>query len=138
MILGFDDDAFKKSVATIFVALLVTGFVPIVNFIRYVPLFKEVLLGALVVVAFTSITDAGDAVKFTVVTGMIAAVAFNVVYIPATSLLGGVMGAATGADAGMMMVARGLGALMNLFGLIFLSPVGYMIGGALGSVLNDE
>ncbi|WP_415382849.1 hypothetical protein [Halosimplex sp. TS25] len=138
MVLGFDDEAFKKSVATIFVALLVTGFVPVVNLVRYVPLFKEVLLGALVVVAFTSITDAESAIKFALVTGMLAAVAFNVVYIPASFVLGGVMGAATGADVGLMMFARGFGALMNVFGLLFMSPVGYILGGALGSVLNAE
>jgi hypothetical protein len=91
-----------------------------------------------VVVAFTSITDAESGIKFTLVTGMIAAVAFNVVYIPASFVLGGVTGATVGADVGMMMVAQGLGALMNLFGLIFLSPVGYILGGAIGSVLNDE
>ncbi|WP_436923682.1 hypothetical protein [Halosimplex amylolyticum] len=139
MLLGFDDEAFKRSVAAIFVALLVTGFVPVLNLIRYVPLFKEVLLGALVVVAFTSLSDAEDGIKFALVTGMLAAVAFNLVYIPGSILLGGLLGAAAGDGAtGAIMAINGLGALMNVFGLVFMSPVGYILGGALGSVLNAE
>ncbi len=139
MILGLDDEAFKQSTAAIFVALLITGFVPILNLIRYVPLVKEVFLGAFVVVAFTSISDAEEGIKFSLVTGMLAAVAFNVVYIPGSIVLGGLLGAATGEGAaGALMAINGLGALMNVFGLLFMSPIGYILGGALGSVLNAE
>jgi hypothetical protein len=137
---GFDDSEFKKSTATIFVVLLVVGFVPIIGLIRLVPLFKEVLLGAAVVAAFTTISDTKRAIKFALVTGMIAAVLFNVIYIPGQFVLGGVIGAASGSGgdqaAGMAMLS-GLGALTNIFGLLFFSPIGYAIGGALGGVLNS-
>jgi len=144
MILGFDDSAFKKSTATIFVALLVFGFVPIINFVRFVPLFKEILLGTLVVAAFTTITDTKTGIKFAFVTGMLAAVAFNVVYIPAQFVIGGIMGGLAGAGsstageaAGMMAALSGLGALTNIFGLLFMSPIGYVLGGAFGTVINS-
>jgi len=144
MILGFDDSEFKKSTATVFVALLVFGFVPVVNFIRFVPLFKEILLGTLVVAVFTSITDTGTGIKFALVTGMLAAIAFNVVYIPAQFVIGGIMGglmnagtSTAGETAGTMAALSGLGALTNLFGLLFMSPIGYVVGGAFGSVLNS-
>jgi hypothetical protein len=138
MVFGFDGSAFKKAAASIFVALLIFGFVPIINWFRYIPLFKEVLLGALVVAVFTSISETGRAMKFALVTGMIAAVAFNGIYIPGSFLLGGLIGAASGGDAtGGMALLAGLGALANLIGLIFMSPLGYIAGGALGSVLNQ-
>lgn len=138
---GFDDSEFKKSTASIFVALLVFGFIPIIGLIRAIPLFKEILLGAAVVAVFTTISDTKRAIKFALLTGMIAAVLFNVVYIPGQTLLGGLFGAVSeggGADAaGGMALLSGLGALTNLIGLIFISPVGYVIGGALGGVLNQ-
>ncbi|QGA83376.1 hypothetical protein [Halomicrobium sp. LC1Hm] len=137
---GFDDSEVKKSIGTIFVALLVMGFVPIINLIRIVPFFKEVVLGAVVVVVFTSLSEVKRGIKFALVTGMIAAVAFNVVFIPGQIILGGVMGAASGATgeaAGGMAMLNGLGALTNLIGLLFMSPIGYTIGGAIGSVLNS-
>ena len=144
MILGFDDSEFKKSTGTIFVALLVFGFVPIINLIRFVPLFKEILLGTLVVAAFTTITDTKTGIKFALVTGMLAAVAFNVVYIPAQFVIGGLMGglmgggaSTAGETAGMMAAVSGIGALTNLFGLLFMSPVGYVLGGAFGTVVNS-
>ncbi|NLV11369.1 hypothetical protein ACAH01_05305 [Halomicrobium sp. HM KBTZ05] len=137
---GFDDSEVKKSIGTIFVALLVMGFVPIINLIRIVPFFKEVVLGAVVVVVFTSLSEVKRGIKFALVTGMIAAVAFNVVFIPGQIILGGVMGAASGATgeaAGGMAMLSGLGAITNLIGLLFMSPIGYTIGGAIGSVLNS-
>lgn len=138
---GFDDSEFKKSTASIFVALLVFGFVPIIGLVRVIPLFKEILLGAAVVAVFTTISDTKRAIKFALVTGMIAAVLFNVIYIPGQTLLGGLLGAVSeggGADAaGGMALLSGLGALANLIGLIFMSPLGYVIGGALGGVLNQ-
>ena len=136
---GFDDSEFKKSTATIFVALLIFGFIPIIGLIRAIPLFKEILLGAAVVAVFTTISDTKRAIKFALVSGMIAAVAFNVVYIPGQIFLGGIIGAASGTaeEAGSMALLSGLGALSNIIGLIFFSPIGYVIGGALGSVLNQ-
>lgn len=138
---GFDDSEFKKSTASIFVALLVFGFVPIIGLIRVIPLFKEILLGAAVVAVFTTISDTKRAIKFALVTGMVAAVLFNVIYIPGQTLLGGLLGAASeggGADAaGGMALLSGLGALANLIGVVFFSPIGYVIGGALGGVLNQ-
>ncbi|WP_220578332.1 hypothetical protein [Haloarcula nitratireducens] len=116
-----------------------TGFVPILNLVRFVPFFKEILLGAAVVAAFTTIEDTKTAIKFALVTGMIAAVAFNVIYVPGSFVLGGIMGVGGSnpdAAGGMAMLA-GLGALTNIVGLIFMSPIGYTIGGALGSVLNS-
>lgn len=135
---GFDDSEFKKSTVSIFVALLIFGFIPIINLIRAVPLFKEILLGAAVVAVFTTISDTKRAIKFALVSGMIAAVVFNVVYIPVQTLLGGLMGmGGTAEEAGGMALLAGIGALSNLIGLIFFSPIGYVIGGALGSVLNQ-
>ena len=136
---GFDDSEFKKSTASIFVALLIFGFIPIIGLIRIIPLFKEILLGAAVVVVFTTISDTKRAIKFALISGMIAAVLFNVVYIPGQIFLGGIIGAASGTaeEAGSMALLSGLGALSNIIGLIFFSPIGYVIGGALGSVLNQ-
>jgi hypothetical protein len=136
---GFEDSTVKKSIGVIFAALVVAGFVPILNLVRVVPLFKEVVLGAVVVIAFTSITDTGDAIKFALITGMIAAVAFNVIYIPGSFLLGGLMsvGAGSAEAAGGMAMLAGLGALTNLLGLLFFSPIGYVIGGAIGGVVNS-
>jgi hypothetical protein len=141
---GFNDSEFKKSTATIFIALLLFGFVPIIgDLIRLVPLFKEVVLGAVVVAVFTSVSDTGTGVKFALASGMIAAVLFNIIYIPGQTLLGGVFGAlgSSGSDAaavgGMSAMFSGLGALTNLIGLIFMSPIGYAIGGAIGSVVNQ-
>ena len=138
MLFGFNDSEFKKATASIFVALLVFGFVPIINLIRIIPFFKEILLGAVVVVAFTTISDTKRAIKFTLVTGMIAAVAFNVVYIPGSFVLGGLVGMAGGSEApGGMALLQGLGALTNIIGLLFMSPIGYAIGGVVGSILNQ-
>lgn len=144
MLFGFDEREFKLSTATIFVALLVFGFVPIINLIRYVPLFKEILLGTVVVAAFTSISDTKTGVKFGFLIGMPAALAFNLVYIPGQFLLGGLLGglAGTGSttaaeSAGAMAALNALGALTNIFGLIFTSPIDYVVGGAFGSVLNS-
>lgn len=139
MIFGFGESEFKKSTVAIFAVLLIVGFVPIIGLVRIVPLFKEVLLGAAVVAVFTNIEDTKTAIKFALVTGMIAAVAFNVIYIPGSFVLGGILGASsgTGDAAGGMAMLAGLGALSNLIGLIFMSPIGYTIGGALGGVLNQ-
>ncbi|WP_324758633.1 hypothetical protein [Haloarcula montana] len=142
MIFGFEEEKFKKSFGIIFGVLLVTGFVPILNLVRIVPLFKEVALGAAVVAVFTSITDTKTAVKFALATGMLAAVAFNIVYIPGQIIMGGAIGAASGGETAMgsgagMALLSGLGALTNLFGLLLFSPIGYTIGGVLGSVLNQ-
>jgi hypothetical protein len=141
---GFNDSEFKKSTATIFVALLIFGFVPIIgHLIRAVPLFKEVVLGAVVVAVFTSISDTGTGVKFALASGMIAAVLFNIIYIPGQTLLGGVFGALTSAGdeavatGGASAMFSGLGALTNLIGLIFMSPIGYALGGAIGSAVNQ-
>lgn len=137
---GFDDSEFKKSTASIFVALLIFGFVPIIGLIRVIPTFKEILLGAFVVAFFTSISDTKQAIKFALISGMIAAVAFNVIYIPGQFVLGGIMGAAGGGGseaAATMSALQGLGALLNIIGLILFSPFGYIIGGALGGVLNS-
>lgn len=140
---GFNDSEFKKSTAAIFVALFIFGFVPIIGLIRVVPFFKEVVLGAAVVAVFTSISDTGTGVKFALASGMIAAVLFNIIYIPGQTLLGGVFGALTSAGdeavatGGASAMFSGLGALTNLIGLIFMSPVGYAIGGAIGSVVNQ-
>jgi hypothetical protein len=136
---GFDDSAFKKALGTILVALLVTGFLPIINLVRLIPLFKEVVLGTVVVVVFTSIRDTKQGIKFALVTGMLAALVFNIVYIPTSFILGGAIGAASGSgeQAGRMAMMQGIGAAANLIGFVLFSPFGYAIGGALGSVLND-
>jgi hypothetical protein len=136
--LGLDSDEVTKSTGVILVALLIAGFVPIIGLIRLVPMLKEVILGAAVVVAFTGIGDTKEAVKFALVTGMLAALVFNVIYIPGQIFLGGVFGAASdGASASGMAMFRGLGAATNLIGFVLFSPFGYAIGGVIGGVLND-
>jgi hypothetical protein len=140
MMFGFDDSEFKKATAVILAGLLFAGFMPIIgDLIRLVPMFKEFLLGAAVVTVFTSIDGTRRAIKFALLTGMIAAVAFNIVYIPTQIFLGGLIGASSsggGSEAASMAVLSGIGALSNLFGLVLFSPFGYAFGGVLGSVLN--
>lgn len=96
MILGFDEDAFKKSVGVVFVVLLLAGFVPILGgLVRLVPTLKEIVLGTVVVAAFTGIEDTTEGIKFALVTGM-------------------------------------------LVGLVFFSPIAYVVGGVVGSSLNED
>jgi hypothetical protein len=129
---------YGRSIAAIFVALVVAH-LPVVNLINVVPLFKEVVLGAAVVAIFTPLSEVTEGAKHALVAGMIAAVVFNVIYIPASFVIGGSLAASGGQAAGSAMASgllAGLGAFVNLVGLIFFSPIGYAIGGVLGSVLN--
>jgi hypothetical protein len=134
-------DRYGRSIGVVFAGLFLTWIVPVVNLVRLVPLFKEAVLGVLVVVAFTSLEDWGQGAKHALVSGMIAAVAFNVVRIPAGVVLGGLAGAA-GGGAGAAETAAfagalsGLGALTNVVGLVLFSPLGYIAGGAVGGLLN--
>jgi hypothetical protein len=133
----------------ILAALFVTSLVPIVNLVRFIPLFKEIVLGAAVVLAFTAISDSTEGAKHALIAGMAAAVVFNVINIPLQIVLGGLawgggsMGSAgagtatAGEAAAMGGMFGGLGALTNLIGLIFFSPFGYAIGGLIGAAVND-
>ena len=135
-------EAFKqrygRSIAFVFVGLVVTH-LPIVNLIGLVPTFKEILLGAGVVFAFTSLTEPADGAKHAFVSGMTAAVVFNVIWIPGSAIIGGSLvaaGGSTASDAVASGVLQGLGALTNLIGLLVFSPIGYAVGGVLGAVGN--
>ena len=136
---GFDDGEFKIATGAIFVGLCFFGilrFIPLISIIPNIPIWKEVVLGTIAVIVFTSIDDTGEGIKFALLSGMIAAVAFNVLYIPSWILFSSVVGAATESGAGMGVLAGTFGAFANLIGVIFFSPIGYSIGGALGSALN--
>jgi len=137
---GLNSGEFKKGTGAIFVGLCFFGvlrFIPLISLIPTVPVWKEVLLGTLAVAGLTSINDTGEGIKFALVCGMIAAVAFNILYIPAQILFSSVVGAATeGAGAGIGALAGTLGAFANLIGVVIFSPIGYIVGGALGSALN--
>ncbi|WP_251343296.1 hypothetical protein [Haloplanus halophilus] len=135
-------EAFKRqygrSIAAVFAGLVITH-LPIINLIGLLPTFKEILLGAGVVFAFTSLTEPADGAKHAFVSGMTAAVVFNVLWIPGSALLGGslaAIGGSTAADAVASGMLQGLGALTNLIGLLIFSPVGYAVGGVLGAVGN--
>lgn len=121
----------------ILAALFATAYVPMVSSIRFVPMLKEAVLGAVVVVAFTPITTAKGGVKYALAAGMTAAVVFNLVNIPLQLVIGGLVIGGQGGSAGAMgSFVAGLGALSNLVGLVFFSPLGYFVGGAVGSQLN--
>jgi hypothetical protein len=124
----------------IFVVLLVTT-LPIIRWIRWIPAFKELVLGGLVVVAFTSIVDWKEGAKYALIAGMAAAVLFNVINIPLQIALGSVLSGVFGSaqnSAAQGGILGGLGALSNLIGLVIFSPVGFGVGGAIGAVLNGE
>lgn len=131
-------DRYGKAIAVIFLALVITH-LPLISLVTLLPFFKEVVIAAIVVAAMTAISDAADAAKYAVIAGMTAAVVFNLVWIPAQFVLGGVFAAASGASASGSLAGgalSGLGALSNLIGLIVFSPIGYAVGGVLGSLFN--
>lgn len=135
-------DTYGASIVVVFGGLVVFH-LPIVSMINWVPTVKEVILGVVVVAGFTSTTDPGQALKFALVSGMVAAVAFNLVYVPVATVLGGLWFAATsGAESAVTMgllggLLAGFGALLNLVGLVLFSPVGYGLGGLIGTVFNE-
>jgi hypothetical protein len=127
-------DKYGIAIAAVFVALWVTA-LPIVNLLRAVPLFKEIVIGAAVVVVFTSLDDWGQGAKYALVSGMAGAILFNLTWIPASFVVG--LSSAGGAESAAMLGALGaLGAFANVVGLLFMSPVGYLAGGALGGALR--
>lgn len=138
-------DTYAAAIGLIFVALVVTH-LPIVNFVNFVPTLKEIGIAAAVVAGTTSITEDKEGAKFALVSGMIAAVLFNVLYIAGSFAFGAIAyggemmsgAGAAGPESGMMGGALlGFAALTNLFGLFFFSPVGYAIGGLIGAQVND-
>lgn len=137
---GFNDGEFKVAAMAIFVGLCGFGvlrFIPLISILPTIPIWKEALLGAGAVTVFTSIDTAGEGIKFALLCGMIAAVAFNILYIPSQILFSTFVGAAIeGSSAGGGAFLGTLGAFANLIGVIFISPIGYSIGGALGAALN--
>jgi hypothetical protein len=96
----------------------------------------------LVVGGLTTTADKVDGAAFAIVVGMIAAILFNVINIPARIVLSaGFVAAGGGGDpaagAALGGVMGGLGALSNIVGIIFFSPIGYGLGGVIGAVIND-
>jgi|GEM_PF-3329030 len=132
---------YGKAIVVIFLALVVFH-LPIIGLINLVPVFKEVVLGAAVVAGLTSIADTKAGIKYALVSGMVAAVLFNALYIPGQFLLGGVLGAASmpesaASGAAVSSLMSGFGALLNLVGVVIFSPIGYTVGGALGTLVNQ-
>lgn len=126
-----------------FVALAVFNFVPVVNLIRLVPTFKEILIGAGVVVFLLETTDPADGAAYALVVGMVAAVAVNLVGfvltlvgVSITQMLGTGMGAGMGMSGGAGVAA--VGAVVRFVGVVLFSPVGYAVGGAVGAWLNGR
>jgi hypothetical protein len=113
---AYDRDTYLKGTGTVLIALFVFNWIPIVNLIRIIPTFKELILGATVVVAFTSAAEWKDGGTYALVVGMIAAVLFNQINIPLRTLFGGVMYGAmgTGSDAGAAGSAAMGGVLSGL------------------------
>lgn len=133
-------EKYGMSIAAIFVGLIVTH-LPFISVVNLVPMFKEVVLGAIAVAALTSLTEAGDGAKHALIAGMTAAVLFNIIWIPGSIVLGGALtaasgGAAAGAAAVGGGILSGLGWLSNFIGLVLFSPIGYAVGGVVGSFLN--
>ena len=129
------------------VALAVFNFVPIVNLIRILPTFKEILIGAALVVLLLDTTDLGEGAVFSLIAGVVAAVAVNVVrfvlatVVGLTGVLGGMgggMGPGPGMGMGGSVGVAALGAVVNFVGVVVFSPVGYLIGGAAGAFLNEN
>lgn len=131
-------ETYGRSTTVVFVALWLTV-APIINLTRALPLFKEMVLGAVVVAGLTSLEDWGQGAKHALVSGMTAAVLFNLLFIPGSIILTGASAAASGASGESALIGSlgiALGAFSNLLGLVLFSPVGYLLGGAAGSALN--
>lgn len=133
-------DTYGVGIGVVFAALFVFH-LPIIGLINWIPVFKEVLIGAAVVGLLTTISDVKEAIKYALVVGMTAAIVFNVLYIPFQFVMGGVLGAATATEsaagsAAIMSAVSGFGALLNLVGVAIFSPIGYVVGGATGSLFN--
>lgn len=119
-----------------FVGLAVTNYVPVINLVNWVPMFKEAVIGAVIVAVLSNIPRATQGAKFGVVSGMTAAVAFSSISLLLSMVIAG-WGATNGDSATASAAAlMGLGWLANLFGLLFFSPVGFAVGGALGTLVN--
>ncbi len=147
--LDYPTETWALGVGGAFAALAVFNFVPIVNLIRLLPTFKEVLIGAALVVLLLETTEYVDGAVFALVAGMIAAVVVNVVRFVLLSVVGlsgmfGGMGPGAGMGPGGGIGAGGsvgfaaLGAAISFIGVIIFSPVGYAVGGAVGAFLNEN
>lgn len=128
-------------VAAAFGALAVFNFVPLVSLIGLLPAFKEVLIGAGLVVLLLDTTELGTGAVYALVVGMAAAVAVNVVRF-VLRLVGlsvmGAAGAGPGPGVGGSLGVATLGVLTSAVGLVLFSPVGYLAGGAAGAWLNEN
>lgn len=115
---------------------LVVAHLPVIGLISLVPFTREVIIGAAVVATLSEIPKATEGAKFGVISGMTAAVIFYIVKIPLVIALlvwGSMNGDATVIGSSLL---SGLGLLSNLVGLVLLAPVGFAVGGALGTVVN--
>jgi hypothetical protein len=144
--LDHSTETWALGVGGAFAALAVFNFVPIVNLIRLLPTVKEVLIGAALVVLLLETTEYVDGAAFALVVGMIAAVVVNVARFVLTAVVGltGVvdgMGPGTPPGAGMgaggSLGLAALGAAISFVGVVLFSPVGYLVGGAVGALLNE-
>lgn len=146
--LDHSTETWALGVGGAFAALAVFNFVPIVSLIRLLPTFKEVLIGAALVVLLIETTEYVDGAVFALVAGMIAAVVVNVVRFVLLSVVGlsgmfGGMGSGAGMGPGGMGAGgsvgfAALGAAISFVGVIIFSPVGYAVGGAVGAFLNEN
>lgn len=121
-------------------ALVVTA-LPVVGFVRVVPAFKEILIGAGIVYLLLDTAELGDGAAFAVVAGMVATVLFNLLAAVAGAVVGvGLLGGGANVVAGMGTIAgvdlAVVARAVRLFSVLVVSPVGYAAGGALGAYLN--
>ncbi|ESS06349.1 MAG: hypothetical protein A07HB70_01064 [uncultured archaeon A07HB70] len=141
--LDHSTETWLLGVAAAFGALAVFNFVPIVGLIRLLPAFKEVLIGAGLVVLLLDTTELGTGAVYALVVGMAAAVVVNVVRfglrLVGLSLMGAVgAGPGPGPGVGGGLGFATLGVLTSVVGLVLFSPVGYLAGGAAGAWLNEN
>jgi len=99
------------------------------------------MVGAALVYLLLDTTDTSDAAAFAVVAGTAATLVFNAFRVVAARVLGvEIVGSGAGA-----LAAAGAGAeiaavlrLVGLLAVLFASPVGYAVGGAVGAWLNGR
>ena len=141
--LDYPTETWALGIGGAFAALAVFNFVPFVNLIRLLPTFKEILIGAALVVLLLETTEYVDGAAFALVAGMVAAVVVNVVRFVLLSVVGisgmlGGMGPGAGMSPGGSVGFAALGAAISFVGVIIFSPIGYAVGGAVGALLNEN
>jgi hypothetical protein len=128
-------------VGATFLALVVSS-IPIISLVRGIPTFKEIVLGTVLVVLLLDTTEPVDGAAFMLIAGMVAAILFNVIkfaerlLVDIPLLFGTSSAAPPGVGGGAeLTAARGA---VEFVGVVVFSPIGYLVGGALGALINDN